>query len=438
MKNLLPICLLLSVHTSKAVLNCCSGENIISKDDHLCLKNKKPIIDLKCDSGILLPVYDNINDSGILLPVYDSINDHGFSMLPNGSMYISDTGTELSYCQTEEREVLENGGISLSKLYLVCYINDGNLFAEENRTIIDPILLYISLIFVILTIIVYAIVPKLLDLQGICIVHALVGMAVGYSFLGTMQLISLENVSCHMFAFVTYFAFEYMFFWLTTLSFHTWRITVNPSFSQRTTKWGLIYHVFAISGPLVLSVILLLAHFSDWSIWDDIKPNIGIMSCWFESIRETMFYFYGPISLLLICNVIFYVWTVVVLWTRIQNTQNKILKYRLKICIRLSIIMGITWIFELITATLKDRVSITGKIFFFFLDLFNILQGILIFLVLVVFRKRVRRALASKNPCNIKFPSSWKYLEDEEICSDEERTNKAIVEYTNGAIEISK
>lgn len=65
----------------------------------------------------------------------------------------------------------------------------------------------------------------------------------------------------------------------------------------------------------------------------------------------------------------------------------------------------------------------------FMVDLFNTLQGILIFLVLVVFRKSVRRGLATKNICNIRFPNSWKYLEDEEMDSAEEKANRTIITY---------
>lgn len=62
-------------------------------------------------------------------------------------------------------------------------------------------------------------------------------------------------------------------------------------------------------------------------------------------------------------------------------------------------------------------------------DLLNALQGILIFLVLVVFRKRVRRSLATKSICNMRFPNSWRYLEDEEMESAEENANRTIITY---------
>lgn len=39
--------------------------------------------------------------------------------------------------------------------------------------------------------------------------------------------------------------------------------------------------------------------------------------------------------------------------------------------------------------------------------IFNGIQGFLIFVILVVFRKRVRKLLAIKRPFGITFPNSW-------------------------------
>lgn len=47
-------------------------------------------------------------------------------------------------------------------------------------------------------------------------------------------------------------------------------------------------------------------------------------------------------------------------------------------------------------------------------DILNTLQGFIIFLLLVVTRKRVRKLLAKKKPCGIVFPKSWTAYKDEE------------------------
>lgn len=53
-------------------------------------------------------------------------------------------------------------------------------------------------------------------------------------------------------------------------------------------------------------------------------------------------------------------------------------------------------------------------------DYINTLQGVLIFMVLVLFRKKALRALAVNPIIGNKFPKSWQRLDDGEYSSDEE------------------
>ncbi|KAI4468367.1 hypothetical protein MML48_2g00007393 [Holotrichia oblita] len=53
-------------------------------------------------------------------------------------------------------------------------------------------------------------------------------------------------------------------------------------------------------------------------------------------------------------------------------------------------------------------------------DYINTLQGVLIFMVLVLFRKKALRALAVNPTIGNKFPKSWQRLDDAEYSSDEE------------------
>lgn len=56
-------------------------------------------------------------------------------------------------------------------------------------------------------------------------------------------------------------------------------------------------------------------------------------------------------------------------------------------------------------------------------DYVNALQGILIFVLLVVTRKRALKGLAKRGLCCLKLPASWTALKDDEsIIGDEEVT----------------
>lgn len=47
-------------------------------------------------------------------------------------------------------------------------------------------------------------------------------------------------------------------------------------------------------------------------------------------------------------------------------------------------------------------------------DIFNALQGFVIFLILVVFRKKIKRSLASRKFYKLQFPVYWKNDKDSE------------------------
>ena len=49
-------------------------------------------------------------------------------------------------------------------------------------------------------------------------------------------------------------------------------------------------------------------------------------------------------------------------------------------------------------------------------DIMNLLQGFIIFLVLVIGRRRVKKYLAIRKPCGISFPKLWNAYVDEENC----------------------
>lgn len=69
-------------------------------------------------------------------------------------------------------------------------------------------------------------------------------------------------------------------------------------------------------------------------------------------------------------------------------------------------------IFEILITTLK---IVNNNSFRIVTDYINAMQGVIIFLLLVVFRKRVRRELARRHGrCFQKLPREWATMEDED------------------------
>ncbi|KAH1015233.1 hypothetical protein HUJ05_012997 [Dendroctonus ponderosae] len=385
--------LLLNTWIVAGIFECCPGENNV-----IFLSNSS------CgDKELNINATINLNCSIKIPLAREDWEEYGFIKVFDNGTILDNSMKETKYCHALDGDQPPNTNNSV---YIFCY----DPYWEDTFVLdmlhIQSFLILISATFVICTILVYFMVPRLLDLQGICMVHALIGLSASYIFLSVVQLARIPDyTTCTTLAFIIYLSFFYMFFWLAVLSFHIWRISVFEC--GFLSKIGSEY----------------------WGVCKWLKRSENEM-CTITTRSKIWIFFYGPIVVLLILNILLYVSTVVTLWPKVNSTRNKVLKYRVKLCLRLCVIMGITWSIEIFTFILNsDKSSTAGRIVVFILDLVNTLQGVLIFLILVVFRKRVRRELANKNLCNIKFPNSWKYLEDEEMDSAEQKTNGTILCY---------
>ncbi|KAJ8912563.1 hypothetical protein NQ315_006635 [Exocentrus adspersus] len=187
-----------------------------------------------------------------------------------------------------------------------------------------------------------------------------------------------------------------------------------------------------IVGPVLLLMVVLTANYSGNEFFRGIHPGIGEVKCWFKSETATFIYFYGPISILLCINIFYFIWTTIVLCREMKGCsqkKTKVQKFRLLLCVRLFFVMGISWCFEVLSALFETS---TSKWVWVLPDALNALQGFLIFLILVVFRKKIIRALANKKIFrSIKLPSSWKNAQDDE-CEDieEELSLSGVHEHT--------
>nr|CAI5821143.1 unnamed protein product [Callosobruchus analis] len=298
------------------------------------------------------------------------------------------------------------------ELYLLCEENDGD---EQSMDMLKNVCEIISVLFIIITVVIYISLPQMMDLQGQAIVHSISGKALAYVTLVTIYLGPyLEDVPCHIAAYLLYISFLYAFFWLNILCFQIWRQIVNPRPLNCIKNWKLVYYVYGIGGPLVCWVILAIIHHSDFESIKHLHPGIAETRCWFKTMREAMIYFYAPISVLIVANIVYFVWTLVVLSKQYTDSRtNRVFKYRLKLYIKLFFIMGITWLFEVISSATENHSSL--KWLWDVTDIINSLEGLTIFLILVVFRRKVMRYLANKSFCKcLKLPSAWKDLEDSE------------------------
>lgn len=369
---------------------CCNqGENVVNRK--VC-QNGSNITGISCDRMYMIEAENG-----------------KFNIDSNGTLHDDDIkiGVE-EYCLTKTND-------SEDVIALICMYND-SMEESEFFYIFRASCAVLSVVFLVLTIIVYILVPSLRDLQGKCIMHSITALAIAMLFLCIMQFgVQISEKVCQIVGYVTFMAFFSTFTWLNTISFHIWRTTVIPHAHASSMQWYLTYLIYAYGLPLLMLIIALAAHHAPGN---HIKPGIGDSVCWFQGRDAIWAYFYGPILFLLILNVIFFCWTIKALWKDCRTVQNcsskvKSLKYKCLLYVKLFFIMGLSWIFEVLSFAFDDREHFIRYVWNV-TDFINSMQGVLIFLILIIFRKRAVRELAKQGLCCIHLPAQWKTLQDEE------------------------
>lgn len=304
---------------------------------------------------------------------------------------------------------------------LVCFSNSKEQTETEakirQRFILNGILSILSSCFLFITLAVYVILPDLREIQDKATMSVVVSMLVSFLITAIQALFpnfpQMSDGMCETFAFAMYYSFLATFFWLNLVAFNIWRIVWLKNFKWRGNRLFGIFCAIGWGIPLFFLIATMFYHFEH-------KRIVAIHSCWFEDHTEELFYFRGPISILLMMNLIYLSLTCWRLWYSDQDCDgNKLKKLRCKfhLYVKLIFVTGMTWIFEIISFFDKDN----GDAWYWIsIDILNGLQGVVIFIVFVVSRMRVRKLLAEKRPFGINFPGSWRDYEDLEY---DEREN---------------
>ncbi|XP_055684881.1 G-protein coupled receptor Mth2-like isoform X1 [Lutzomyia longipalpis] len=384
------LCLVISIHITVADSPCCPGENIFPDS----CPNRTDTL-LKCPHGKFMV------DPLVTPDDEFEINEDGDLSLLEGD-HIIEQG---EFCVTNYRALANDS----RRVALVCFTyND----ASVSLYLIKGILTLISVCFIIVTLYVYWIIPGLRDTQDKVTCFCLICLASFFFLLGLVQIFTPENLIvnsvCVPLAFTLYFCIIAYFSWLNMVMVNVWKTTVVPRWRIHEKTWYTLCHIYAWSIPIILEVFMIVSHVTG-SSWN---PRIGHTSCWFAGAREMWIYVYIPISIMLAINVILFVWTCWILQmsnVHISPDRRRALQYKCMLYLKLFLLVGLTWIFEVFSYSYGDN-----SWFWIVVDIVNSLHGLLIFLILVVWRQRVRKELAGRKICCIRAPDSWQYGEDAE------------------------
>ncbi|KAH0554195.1 probable G-protein coupled receptor Mth-like 10 [Cotesia glomerata] len=343
-----------------------------------------------------------------------SITSRGYIYVPKQDEYSLD-----EYCL----EMVYGSKDYSDGLYPCLCFNNG--YPEPNEEIspqrftVNAVLELISCTFLLLTFLVYLCLPLLQNLHGKTLMCHLASLFIAFACHATITLSSLQDSidddfiinkpMCKPLGYTMAVAFLASFSWLSIMCFDIWwtfggcsGAAYVSSRKKARKKRFFFYSCFAWGLPMIILIVMITIDRTQ-SIPEDLRPNIGVDSCWFDhhlsSYGEVIFFF-GPITFLLIVNVIFFIMTLrncnrvkadisKFMKTDTDSRRFKADKTKLILNIKLFVLMGISWIFEIISYVINHcapDLSCRVELFYAF-DVFNCLRGLIIFLLFVLKNK---------------------------------------------------
>ncbi|XP_062550723.1 G-protein coupled receptor Mth2-like isoform X2 [Armigeres subalbatus] len=261
--------------------------------------------------------------------------------------------------------------------------------------------LILSIPFLIATLLIYACIPELRNIHGkslICYIFALTN-----SFVVLLIMHFRSNIiPCEAQGYMLYFFVLVAFFWLNVMCFDIFWTFSSGVVIKNERKRFLYYSLYAWGCPLI-AVVLVAVFENTELIVEHLRPGFGINNCWFYTDKMVQFlYLYLPLLVLIAANLYFFIVTAVRI-IRVQRATEAALKndsgrhnrfehdrYRYTLYLRLFIVMGVTWTFEILSWAMENSIWI-----FYVVDVCNCLLGVMIFF-LFVWKQKVRKLVAKR------------------------------------------
>ena len=256
---------------------------------------------------------------------------------------------------------------------------DKDLDAQGILTLIGNCISYISLI---LTFITYALFPTLRTVPGKCIMQLVVALFVAQLLFQFNSLAVEIFMLCQAVAMLQHFAWIAAFLWMNVLAIDICQTFVKMDAapgSGNSTKQFVLYCGWCWGGSLTwLSVCVLVEQLTDLPLYYGRR-----FDCWIGNFYAFLIVFALPIGLIILINLGLFVRTFIALKSamsfakRAKTSSNSSKQHEFSIYLKLSSLMGFTWIFGFL-----QNEPYLGFLQYAFI-LCNTLQGFFVFMSFV-------------------------------------------------------
>ncbi|XP_076312276.1 uncharacterized protein LOC143225922 [Tachypleus tridentatus] len=239
----------------------------------------------------------------------------------------------------------------------------------------------ISIICLFLHFVVFLMISDLHNLSGRNLVSLASALFCAYFCFVVGQLNILSPLACTVVAILTYYFFLASFLWMNALAFDVWSTLRSATQELRVSsgnKWPKFigYSLYSWLSPVILVILSTIIEQLEY-VPENYKPGFGIYQCWFGHKRALSLFFAAPLGLVMLANMIFFVWSarmIVTTSSNITKNQMKSNRKNFRLYSRLALLMGLTWIIGLLAGYID--IEVLWYLFIFF----NTLQGLFIFI----------------------------------------------------------
>ncbi|RWS04696.1 hypothetical protein B4U79_13826, partial [Dinothrombium tinctorium] len=254
------------------------------------------------------------------------------------------------------------------------------------KSLFTEVIQKLSIVGLSLHLIIYSLVPKLHNVPGKCLMSlsfALLMANICFAIAASTYIIQSSSLCLTVALFVHYFYLA-SFFWMNVISFDMYKCFDSGLLSLRSwdNRCFLVYSLYSWLSPAAFVVVgLCFDVFTEENIF---QPLYGFSLCWINRRSALLIYFGIPLTTIISVNTIFFTLTAMSLiktnceTSLIRNNQTEI---NILLHLKLSLTMGLTWIFGIVFAFTENT------IFWFLFTVFNGLQGTFIFIAFTMKRQ---------------------------------------------------
>ncbi|XP_044763954.1 G-protein coupled receptor Mth2-like isoform X8 [Coccinella septempunctata] len=328
-----------------------------------------------------------------------------FEILPDGSVKYFDKWGFVSYT-TYEHFCVEDLESEDRIDVLVCQTVEFGRNEEKDK--LYNLGMIISMPFLLVTFLVYALLPDR-NLHMKALMCYVINLLHAYIFLVTIQLTDevFEDTVCAILGYCCVFFFLASFFWMNVicvdifLGFRGFRGVPGVRSSER--KRFILYCIYAWGmSLLIVFITFMVNHFGNVGQW--FYPGVAVGQCFIRNGIPQLLYFYGPMGIIIILNVVLF--TLTAMRIRRVKKDTAMLKHseskrhsdddqqNFNLYLKLLLAMGVNWSMELVSWAVNLNNKAVPQYVWYLSDFCNATYGVFIFFIFVFKRniwKQLRR-----------------------------------------------